>query len=101
MIPTKLTHLRATQNLRATIGENPYHNQHINEFANCIDVSLYELQQHYDSIILQQQEQIELLMERVTALEQKLSPTPFQLELMITKDNLKKLRNTIMGAFRK
>ena len=83
------------------MGANPYHNQHINEFADCVDNSLYELQAHYDSILLQQQEQIELLMERVTALEQKLSPTPFQLELMITKDNLKKLRNTIMGAFRK
>ena len=83
------------------MGANPYHNQHINEFADCVDNSLYELQAHYDQILLQQQEQIELLMERVTALEQKLSPTPFQLELMITKDNLKKLRNTIMGAFRK
>ena len=83
------------------MSANPYHNQHINEFADCVDNSLYELQAHYDSILLQQQEQIELLMERVTALEQKLSPTPFQLELMITKDNLKKLRNTIMGAFRK
>ena len=83
------------------MSANPYHNQHINEFADCVDNSLYELQAHYDSILLQQQEQIELLIERVTALEQKLSPTPFQLELMITKDNLKKLRNTIMGAFRK
>ena len=81
------------------MSANPYHNQHINEFADCVDNSLYELQAHYDSILLQQQEQIELLIERVTALEQKLSPTPFQLELMITKDNLKKLRNTIMGAF--
>ncbi|MBR5231771.1 MAG: hypothetical protein IKW00_05930 [Clostridia bacterium] len=83
------------------MSANPYHNQHINEFADCVDNSLYELQAHYDSIILQQQEQIELLMERVTALEQKLSTTPFQLEMMITKDSLKKLRNTIMGAFRK
>ena len=83
------------------MSANPYHNQHINEFADCVDNSLYELQAHYDRILLQQQEQIELLIERVTALEQKLSPTPFQLELMITKDNLKKLRNTIMGAFRK
>ena len=83
------------------MGANPYHNQHVNEFADCMDNSLYELQAYYDSILLQQQEQIELLIERVTALEQKLSPTPFQLELMITKDNLKKLRNTIMGAFRK
>ena len=83
------------------MGANPYHNQHINEFADCVDNSLYELQTHYDRILLQQQEQIELLIERVAALEQKLSPMPFQLELMITKDNLKKLRNTIMGAFRK
>ena len=59
------------------MGANPYHNQHINEFADCVDNSLYELQAHYDSILLQQQEQIELLMERVAALEQKLSPTPF------------------------
>ena len=87
--------------MRATIGDNLYHNQHINEFADCVDNSLYELQAHYDRILLQQQEQIELLIERVTALEQKLSPTPFQLELMITKDNLKKLRNTIIGAFHK
>ena len=83
------------------MGANPYHNQHINEFADCVDNSLYELQAHYDQILLQQQEQIELLIERVTVLEQKLSPTPFQLEFQVTKDSLKKLRDSIMGAFRK
>ena len=83
------------------MGANPYHNQHINEFADCVDNSLYELQAHYDRILLQQQEQIELLIERVTALEQKLSPTPFRLEFQMTKDSLKKLRDSIMGAFRK
>lgn len=83
------------------MGANPYHNQHINEFAECVDASFYELQQHYDNVFLQLYDQVEALAERVEALEQKLSPTPFQLELMITKNNLKKLRNIIMGAFRK
>ena len=87
--------------MRASAGNNPYHNQHIQEIASCVDASMYELQQHYDYIILQQQEQIELLMERVAELEKKLNSAPFYLELLVTKDNMKKLRNTIMGMFRK
>ena len=83
------------------MGANPYHNQHINEFADCVDNSLYELQAHYDRIHLQQQAQIEELTKRVHELENKISPAPFQLEFQVTKNNLKKLRNTIMGAFRK
>ena len=62
------------------MGANPYHNQHIDEFADCVDNSLYELQAHYDRILLQQQTQIEELTNRVYELENKISPTPFQLE---------------------
>ena len=83
------------------MGANPYHNQHIDEFADCVDNSLYELQAHYDRILLQQQAQIEELTERVHELENKISPTPFQLEFQVTKDSLKKLRDSIMGVFRK
>ena len=83
------------------MGANPYHNQHIDEFADCVDNSLYELQAHYDRILLQQQAQIEELTERVHELENEISPTPFQLEFQVTKDSLKKLRDSIMGAFRK
>ena len=78
MIPTKLSHLRATQNLRASIGDNPYHNQHIKEMAECVDESMYELQRHYDDAFLQLYEQVKALDERITVLEQKVFSTPFQ-----------------------
>ena len=83
------------------MSANPYHNQHIDEFADCVDNSLYELQTHYDRILLQQQAQIEELTNRVHELENRISPTPCQLEFQVTKDSLKKLRDSIMGAFRK
>ena len=57
--------------------------------------------QTQQSQIQAQQAQIEELTERVHELENKISPSPFQLEFQVTKDSLKKLRDNIMGAFRK
>ena len=69
--------------------------------AECVDESMYELQMHFDNTFLQLFEQVKALDERVTALEQKVFATPFQAEVQVTKDSLKKLRDTIMGMFRK
>ena len=64
-----LSNLRATQNLRATISDNPYHNQHIKEITACIDDTVMELQSYYDAILLMMQQQIDDLTARVEQLE--------------------------------
>ena len=83
------------------MGDNPYHNQHIQEYARCMDETVFELQQHYDSILLQLQKELKALNDRIMALEKKDDQMPCQVELQVTKASLKKLRDSIMGAFRK
>ena len=61
--------LRATQGLRATISNNPYHDQHIKEITEAIDETVFEIQAHYDAILLMMQQQIDDLTARVEQLE--------------------------------
>ena len=83
------------------MSDNPYHNQHILEYTRCMDETAYELQQHYDQILLQLYAEVERISDHVAALEQKASSSPFQLDFQITKEQLHKLRNTIIGAFKR
>jgi len=58
--------------MRSTLGDNPYHNQHIQEYASAVEDAVNEITQHYDSIlmdVLAQLEKYETLEARVAALE--------------------------------
>lgn len=61
-----------------------------------------QIQHHYDDILLKQNEIIEILLQRVEKLEQNV-PTkrnPFEVDIVATKESLRKLKDTIMGIFR-
>ena len=60
-----------------------------------------ELQFYYDGILLKQNEMIEALVQRVEKLEQTV-PTkrnPFEVDVVATKESLRKLKETILGIF--
>ena len=61
-----------------------------------------ELQFYYDGILLKQNEIIDALVKRVEKLEQRV-PTkrnPFEVDIVATKESLRKLKDTILGIFR-
>lgn len=87
------------------MGENPNHNQHINEFAQCIEQAIDEIQMYYDCQIKALLDVIEALEQRVASLEQKVSNSEkknpdMQVELSVTRASLKKVREAIMNVFR-
>ena len=102
LIITQLSHLRDMQNLRATIPNNPYHDQHIMEFTQCVEEAVTEIQFYYDGILLKQNEAIEELTRRVDRLEKTVAvkKSPFEVDIVATKDSLQKLKKAIIGVFR-
>ena len=61
-----------------------------------------ELQFYYDGILLKQNEIIDALVQRVDKLEQSV-PTkrnPFEVDVVATKESLRKLKETILDIFR-
>jgi len=81
---------------------NPQHNQHIKEFAECVEDAVQQIQIHYDGILLKQNEIIENLIQRVEKLEQNahIKRSLFEVDVVATKESLRKLKETIMGIFR-
>ena len=60
-----------------------------------------ELQFYYDGILLKQNEIIDALVQRVEKLEQTV-PTKrnlFEVDVVATKESLRKLKETILGIF--
>ena len=60
-----------------------------------------DLQFYYDGILLKQNEIIDALVKRVEKLEQSV-PTkrnPFEVDVVATKESLRKLKETILGIF--
>ena len=102
LIITQLSHLRDMQNLRATIPNNPYHDQHVMEFTQCVEEAVMEIQFYYDGILLKQNEVIEELTRRVDRLEKMVAvkQSPFEVDIVATKDSLQKLKKAIIGVFR-
>ena len=92
-----LSNLRATQNLRASISENPYHNQHIKEITACIDDTVMELQTYYDSILLMMQQQIDDLTARLEQVEaQSKKPHTVDVFARLNVQSVKEVRDKIM-----
>ena len=102
MIFTPISHLRGMLQHRASIPNNPYHDQHILEFTGYMEETVEIRQQYYDGILLKQNEIIDALVQRVEKLEQSV-PTkrnPFEVDIVATKESLRKLKETILGIFR-
>ena len=61
-----------------------------------------DLQFYYDDILLKQNEIIDALAQRVEKLEQNTpsKKNPFEVDVVATKESLRKLKETILGIFR-
>lgn len=61
-----------------------------------------DLQFYYDGILLKQNEIIDALVQRVEKLEQNTpsKKSPFEVDVVATKESLRKLKETILGIFR-
>ena len=95
------SHLRATQNLRATMGDNPYHNQHIAEFTACMDEAMTAMNQNNLSVFTAMLERIEALEKRVEQLEQaKTQPTEIDAVVKLNEKSLKDVKKKLMNLFR-
>ena len=72
------------------------------EFTQCVEEAVTEIQFYYDGILLEQNEIIEELTRRVDRLEKtvEIQKSPFEADIIATKDSLQKLKKAIMGVFR-
>ena len=70
------------------------------EFTQCVEEAVTEIQLYYDSILLKQNEIIEELTRRVDRLEKTVAikQSPFEADIIATKDSLQKLKKAIMSA---
>ena len=96
-----ISNLRATQNLRATVSENPYHNQHIKEITETIDETVFEIQAHYDSILLMMQQEIDDQNTRIEQLETQLKkPHTVDVFARLNMQSVKEVRDKILNMLK-
>ena len=96
-----LSHLRATQALRATMSEHPYHNQHIAEFTACMDDAMTAMNQNNLAVFTAMMERIESLEKRVEQLEQaKDQPAEVEAVVKLNEKSVKDVRKKFMNIFR-
>ena len=72
------------------------------EFTQCVEEAVTEIQFYYDGILMKQNEIIEELTRRVDRLEKMVAvkQSPFEVDIVATKDSLQTLKKAIMGVFR-
>ena len=96
-----LSHLRSTQALRATMSDNPYHNQHIAEFTACMDDALTAMNQNNLSVFTAMLERIEALEKRVEQLEQaKIQSPEVEGVVKLNEKSVKDVKKKLMNLFR-
>ena len=83
------------------MGENPYHNQHIQEYASAMEETVNEITQHYDGALMVLAEQFEALSARVEALEQmRDKPVEVEANVRLNEKSVKDLRAKLAKFFR-
>ena len=88
------------------MGNNPYHDQHIAEFTQCMEQAFNDSNNYYDQHFNRMLEALEALERRVTRLEEAVFKAPegaktkVEAEVVVTKDSLRKVRDAIMNLFR-
>ena len=95
------SHLRSTQALRATMGDNPYHNQHIAEFTACMDEALTSMNQNHLAVFTEMMERMDGLEKRIEKLEHsKEQPVEVEAVVKLNEKSAKDVRKKIMNLFR-
>ena len=88
------------------MGNNPYHDQHIAEFTQCMEQAFNDSNNYYDQQFNRMLEALEALERCVTRLEEAVFKAPegakkkVEAEVVVTKDSLRKVRDAIMNLFR-
>ena len=99
-----MNYINAINNLRATMGGNPEHNQHIQQLAQCIQDAFYASNMQYDMELTElkqtikgQEERIARLESIIQTLEKKTPPpaAPLPVDIFITPRSLKKAKSDI------
>ena len=83
------------------MGDNPYHNQHIQEYASAMEETVNEITQHYDGALMVLAEQFEALSARVEALEQMQDkPVEVEANVRLNEKSVKDLRAKLAKFFK-
>ena len=95
------SHLRATQNLRASMGSNPYHNQHIAEFTACMDEAMKLHIQYENAIFSATSERLDAIEKRIEALEEgQKQPAQFKADVQLNEKSARNLRKKLMDLLK-
>jgi DNA anti-recombination protein RmuC len=83
------------------MSDNPYHNQHIQEYASAMEETVNEITQHYDGALMVLAEQFEELSARVEALEQMQDkPVEVEANVRLNEKSVKDLRAKLARFFK-
>ena len=83
------------------MSNNPYHNQHIQEYAAALEETTNELTQHYDGMFISILEELDAVITRLEKLEQAAEkPMEIDADVRISSQSLKNLRAKIVGLLR-
>ena len=83
------------------MSNNPYHNQHIQEYAAALEETTNELTQHYDGMFISILEELDAVITRLEKLEQAAEkPMEIDADVRISSQSLKNLRAKIVSLLR-
>lgn len=83
------------------MSNNPYHNQHIQEYAAALEETTNELTQHYDGMFISILEELDAVIVRLEKLEQAAEkPMEIDADVRISSQSLKNLRAKIVSLLR-
>ena len=83
------------------MSDNPYHNQHIQEYAAALEETTNELTQHYDGVLVSILEELDAVIVRLEKLEQAAEkPMEIDADVRISSQSLKNLRAKIVSLLR-
>ena len=107
MIHNPFSHLNAIQGLRATMGGNPYHNQHIAEFTQCMEQAFNDNNNYYDQQLNAILDTLDALEKRVARLEDEVfkkrpgkTTEKSEADVYVTQTSLQKVRDAFLRMFR-
>ena len=83
------------------MSDNPYHNQHIQEYASAIEETTDELTQHYDGMFVSIVEELDAVIARLERLEQAAEkPMEIDADVRLNIQSVKNLRAKIISLLR-
>ena len=83
------------------MSDNPYHNQHIQEYAAALEETTNELTQHYDGVLVSILEELDAVIVRLEKLEQAAEkPMEIEADVRLNIQSVKNLRAKIVSLLR-